>query len=147
MLAVAWLALCRTRDSEKPPTEATGFAVPVACRPSLYRSRSQRRAPRRWEHRRQSAVLSVGARAAPSTVPDRLPPFVATVHRRHALSVRRPARGLQFWFFPSSSPTTETSTDPRREPSDHPGKRCYPGLVAPFGAAVRSDCRSLREAK
>src|SRR2546422_10959709 len=131
MLAVAWLALCRTRDSERPPTGATGSAVPVAGRPSRCRSRSRLRAPRRRERHRQSAVLSGGARVPPSTVPDRLPPFVATVHRRHVLSVPRPARGLQLWFCATSSPTTETPTDLRREPSDHPGKRCYPGLVAP----------------
>src|SRR5262245_38982777 len=142
----AWLALCRTRDSEKPPTGATGFAVPVAGRPSRYRSRSRLRVPRRQERHRQSAVLSGGARVAPSTVPDCLPPFVATVHRQHVLSVRRPARVLQLWFCQSSSTMTETPTDLRREPSDHPGKRCYPGLAAPFGAAVRSDCQSLREA-
>src|SRR5439155_7036433 len=136
MLAGAWPALCRIRDSERLPSAATGSAVPVASRPLRCRSRSRLRDPRFQKGLRQSAVLSGGARAAPSMVPDRFRPFVATARRRHALSVQHLARGLQLSLSPLSAPKTETTTDLRWEPTGHSGKSCYPGLVAAFGRAV-----------
>ena len=41
----AWPALCRTRDSETPPAEATGSEVPEAGRPWRCRSRCRERVP------------------------------------------------------------------------------------------------------
>src|SRR4051812_20319863 len=118
MLAGAWSALCRTRDSEKPRGEATGSAVPEAGRHSRCRSRSRRRAPKLQEVLQKWAVLFGGAKAAPSTVPDRLPPSVAAARRRRVLSVRHRAQVLQSWFCQSAAPKIETTTDLGKEPSD-----------------------------
>src|SRR5262245_6622536 len=147
MLEGAWPELYRTLDSETLPGGGTGSAIPVASRPLRYRPRFQRRVPNWQESLRQSEVLCGGGTAGPSTVPHHLRLSVATAHRRHVPSVPHRARDLQLWFWPLSAPTTETTTDLRAGPSDHPGKRRYLHLAAASGAAVRSDYRSLREAK
>src|SRR4051812_17555537 len=113
-----------------PPLGATGFEVPAASCPSIYRSRPPTRVPNWRELHQLWEGLSGAWRPLWSKVRVHLRPRAEIGHREYDLDSRRRVLDLRLRLCLSVLQKIETPTDRHEEPSHRRGKRCCPDRAA-----------------
>jgi len=133
-------ALCRTRDSEMLPVEATGFEVQDSSLAWGCRSDCQERRPMSVANPRRSEPL-FDVTEVRSTALFLHRPVVATARRGCALVVRRPRRSLPPVASLPFERSREAPTDRAMEQRGYQEKLCCPVCAPPAEAAEQSGFR------